>query len=72
MPNSIRPASVAGAVASQTRRGPPHQRGIADRLGRGDQQQAPGLVGENVDPPAEVVFDATGQSHRAGKLTSAG
>ena len=29
----------------------PHQCLIADRLGRGDQQQAPGLDGENVEPP---------------------
>ena len=34
----------------QPRRGPPHQRRIADRLGRGDQQQAPGLVREDVAP----------------------
>ena len=56
----------------ETRRGPPHQRGIADRLRRRDQQQAPGLVGENLDPAAEVLFDAAGQPHRAGKPKSAG
>ncbi len=44
----------------------PHQCLIADRLGRGDQQQAPGLDGEIVEPPAEALFDTTGQSHRAG------
>ena len=75
MPNSTRPASIAGAVASaptlQPRRGPPHQRGIAERLGRRDKQQAPGLVGENFDPPAEVLFDAAGQSRRGGKPKSA-
>ena len=29
----------------------PHQCLIADRLGRRDQQQAPALDGENVEPP---------------------
>jgi hypothetical protein len=29
---------------SQTRRSPPHHRGIADRLGRCDQQQPAGLL----------------------------
>ena len=57
---------------SQPRRGPPDQRRIADRVGRCDQQQTPGLVGENIDPPTEVLFDAAGQSHRAGKPESPG
>src|SRR4051794_16652682 len=48
----------------------PHQCLIADRLGRGDQQQAPGLHGENVEPAAEALFDITGQSHRIKKSKS--
>src|SRR6185503_20569225 len=50
----------------------PHQCLIADRLGRGDQQQAPGLDWENVEPPAEALFDATGQSLRTMKTKSTG
>ena len=48
----------------QPRGGPPHHRGIADRLGRGDQQQPPGLVRKSLHPPTEVLFDAAGQSHQ--------
>ena len=44
----------------QPRSGHPHQRGIAERLGSRNEQQEPGLVGENVDSPAEVLFDAAG------------
>ena len=55
----------------QPRRGHPHQRGIAERLGRRDKQQAPGLVGENFDSPAEILFDAAGYSRRGGQPKSA-
>ncbi|MGC1805123.1 MAG: hypothetical protein WA752_14120, partial [Mycobacterium sp.] len=56
---------------TQLRRGHAHQRGIAERLGRRDKQQAPGLVGENFDSPAEILFDAVGYSRRGGQPKSA-
>ena len=48
----------------------PHQCRITDRLGRGDQQQTAGPVRKSLHPPTEVLFDAAGQSHHAGKPKS--
>ena len=52
--------------------GPPHQRRVAGRVGRREQQQAPGLVRERADAPAEALLDAARQRHRAGEPEPAG
>jgi len=40
---------------------PPHQGRVADRLGRRDQQQPPGLRGQLRDPGQEALLDPAGQ-----------
>jgi hypothetical protein len=40
---------------------PPQQRRIAGRLGRGEQEQAPGGLQERRDPPLEALLDSASQ-----------
>ena len=48
----------------EPRRGAPHQRRIADRLRRRDQQQQPRLVGQLLEPPQEALLDPARQRQR--------
>ncbi|WP_431899827.1 hypothetical protein [Nonomuraea sp. bgisy101] len=41
--------------------GTPHQRGVADRLGGGDQQEQSGLLGQGFDPGQEAPLDPARQ-----------
>jgi len=47
-------------------RGPPHQRQVADRVGRGHEQQAPRTTGEPGQPPGEALLDPGSQGQRRG------
>jgi hypothetical protein len=42
---------------------PPHQGRVSDRIGRCDQQQAPGVPGEPRQAPREALLDAGRQRH---------
>jgi hypothetical protein len=49
---------VSGVSADAKTSGrPPQQRRIAGRLGRGEQEQAPGGLRERRDPPLEALLD---------------
>jgi len=46
---------------------PPHQHRVADRLGRRQLEQAPGVGRKHLKPPPEARLDPPGQRHRVGK-----
>ena len=48
-----------------------HQRRVADRLGRRDQHQPPGVVRQRLDPPPEAVLDPPGQRSCPGEAEPA-
>ena len=39
----------------------PHQRRVTERLGRRDQEQAPGIARQLVEPPQEALLDPARQ-----------
>ena len=51
---------------------PPHQRRIAGRLGRRDQQHPPGLRGQDLRLPPETLLHAAQPRHRTGHPEPAG
>ena len=53
---------------SELHRGPPQQHRIAGRVGRGDEQQLAGLLGQGRHSPPEALFEGTRQGHRAREL----
>ena len=60
-PNSHSPASSAGTPASTPNPvplgGPPDDGGLTERVGRRDEQQAPGLLGQRREPATETVLN---------------
>jgi len=44
----------------------PHEHGVADRIGRRDQQQATGLDGNRVESSAKALLDAARERGRTG------
>ena len=54
-----------GGSDAQPSGGPPHQRRVAGRVGRGQLQQAPRRLGQRLDLPPEAVLDPPGQRDRA-------
>ena len=45
----------------------PHQRHVAQRFGRRDEQKAPGINWKRLQLPPEALFDAVGQLRRLGQ-----
>ena len=52
---------------SETLGCPPHQQRFADRIGRCELQQPPGLGRKRVEPPPEALLDASRERYRAGE-----
>ncbi len=50
---------------------PPHQHRIPSRLGRGEQQQPPGLGRKSLDAPPETLLYPPRQRQRAGQPETA-
>jgi hypothetical protein len=48
-------------------RGPPHQRRVTGRIGRGQQQEPPGLRWQSAELPPEALLDLPRQRHPAGQ-----
>ena len=73
---STSPAAWAGSAASdpdpeQLGRAP-QQRDVADRLGRGQQDQAPRLRGERLEPARKALLEAAAQRRRTRQPEAAG
>ena len=50
---------------SQALGGAPYERGVADRIRRGEPQEAPRLAGQGVEPSPEALLDSPRERHRA-------
>ena len=50
----------------------PHERRVADGLGRGREQEPPGLRWEGLEPPPEALLDAARHRHGLGHPVAAG
>ncbi len=57
---------------TEPRRGPPHQRGIAEGLGRCDQDQLLRVLGQVLQPPQKALLDPARQRQELGQPEPAG